>query len=145
MNRILVGVDTSDESVRALQQAVEQARAHNAALEVLYVFAPPEQMSAFPVPPPAPADIEQRRQEYTDRLGAWLDNLDVDLSGLDVTWSVIADRRPSRALVERSAHADLVVVAARGRGGFKGLKLGGVTEQVTRHAKAPVLVVRHNA
>jgi nucleotide-binding universal stress UspA family protein len=56
----------------------------------------------------------------------------------------VVDRRPSRAIVERSRHADLVVVGSRGRGGFAGLKLGSVSEQVTRHAKAPVLVIRES-
>jgi nucleotide-binding universal stress UspA family protein len=146
MKRIMVGVDTSDASIDALRRAVEEARLRQVPLEVVYVFSPPEQVTAFPVPPSkgkdVPVDVEQRRQEFTDRLGEWLDELDVDLSDIEVHWSVIADRRPSRALVERSAEADLVVVGSRGRGGFAGLKLGSVSEQVTRHAKAPVLVIR---
>lgn len=146
MKRILVGVDTSPASVDALKRAAEEARLRDASLEVVYAFAPPEQITAFPVPPSkgrdVPMDIERTRREYSDRLGAWLDELEVDLGDIEVEWSVIADRRPSRALVERSGGADLVVVGSRGRGGFKGLKLGSVSEQVTRHAKAPVLVVR---
>ena len=148
MNRILVGVDTSDASIEALKRAAEEARMREATLEVVYVFQPPEQVTAFPVPPEKGKDerkdLEKVRAEYTEKLGKWLDDVAVELDDLDVEWSVLADRRPSRALVERSREADLVVVGSRGRGGFRGLKLGSVSEQVTRHAKAPVLVIRES-
>ena len=148
MKRILVGVDASPPSVEALRRAVEEARARDAKLEVVYVFAPPEQVTAWPVPPDMgedQPDVEGERKKAEERLGKWLEEIDVDLSGIDVDWTVIADRRPSRALVERSADADLIVVGSRGRGGFAGLRLGSVSEQVTRHAHCPVLVVRTKA
>lgn len=148
MHRILVGVDTSDASILALKRAAEEARLRNAVLEVVYVFSPPEQVTAFPVPPEKGKDtrkeIEEVRASFADKLGAWLDEVDVDLDGIQVEWSVLADRKPSRALVERSKAADMVVVGHRGHGGFRGLRLGSVSEQVTRHAKAPVLVIRES-
>ena len=51
------------------------------------------------------------------------------------------DGPPAKALVERSASADLVVVGARGQGGFEGLRLGSVADQVRRHASCTVVVV----
>lgn len=145
MARILVGVDASTHSVEALRRASEEARWRDGHLEVVYAFAPREQMAAFPVPPQrgtdkTSADDDLRRAN--DRLGAWLEQLDVDLSALEVTWHVVPDRKPARALVERSADADLVVVGYRGHGGFRGLRLGSTSEQVVRHALCPVLVVR---
>ncbi|MFC7760032.1 universal stress protein [Catellatospora bangladeshensis] len=49
---------------------------------------------------------------------------------------------PGRVLVELSATAQLVVVGSRGRGGFSGMLLGSVSQQILYHASCPVLVVR---
>ena len=145
MNRILVGTDASKASVEALRRAAEEARMRGATLEVVHAFDPPEQSTAFPVPPERgkdKANVEKAREQANARLGEWLNGLDVDLSDIKVEWSVVADKRPSRAMIERSNDADLVVVGSRGRGGFAGLRMGSVSEQVARHARAPVLVVR---
>ncbi len=145
MNRILVGVDASPASVEALRRAADEARLHGATLEVLYAFEPPENVAAFPVLPERgkdKVDLAKAESEANERVGKWLSDVDVKLDDVDVEWTVVPDQRPTRALVERSKDADLVVVGSRGRGGFRGLRLGSTSEQVTRHAHCPVLVSR---
>ena len=51
---------------------------------------------------------------------------------------------PWRALVTVSEGADLLVVGARGSGGFLGLRLGSVSEKCLQHATCPVAVIHTN-
>jgi nucleotide-binding universal stress UspA family protein len=72
----------------------------------------------------------------------------VAAAGLDpavrVTCHVI-HKAPAEGLMNAAAGAHLLVVGARGRGGFRGLLLGSVSDQLVHHAPCPVTVVRTGA
>jgi nucleotide-binding universal stress UspA family protein len=58
-----------------------------------------------------------------------------------LTWYVM-DGHPVGVLIGRTTDVDLLVVGARGEGGFTGLLTGSVSEQCVRHAACSVVVVR---
>jgi nucleotide-binding universal stress UspA family protein len=57
----------------------------------------------------------------------------------------VVHRPPAKGLMETAKGADLLVVGARGRGGFAGLVLGSTSDQLVHHAPCPVTVVREGA
>lgn len=50
--------------------------------------------------------------------------------------------RPVDSLIAASEGASMLVVGSRGRGGFRGLLLGSVSQQLTQHASCPLVIVR---
>jgi nucleotide-binding universal stress UspA family protein len=86
----------------------------------------------------------------TDYEKAVLDELTahVKAAGLDPSVRVtchVVHKPPVQALMMAAEGADLLIVGARGRGGFRGLLLGSVSDQLVHHAPCPVTVVRSGA
>jgi len=50
--------------------------------------------------------------------------------------------RAADTLIAESDNAAMLVVGSRGRGGFRGLLLGSVSQQITHHGSCPVVIVR---
>lgn len=138
---ILVGDDGSRVSGAAVLWAAQDAVRRGTGLHVLQAWS----MTSAPRPaswtpgyaPPfldwEAAVIEELRRRCTDLLA--------DIAGSAFQVHAV-HAGAARALIEASRGADLVVVGTRGRGGFAGLVLGSVAEQVVRHAHCAVTVVR---
>ncbi len=134
-HQIVVGVDGSDESNRALEWAANEAHRTGAELEIVgsdiyagasgFVFAP-----AVGVPDGA-KQIVFDAVEHAARVAPEV-----------VTRGVTSGDPPAAALVAASAHADLAVVGSRGLGAFRGLLLGSVSQHLANHASCSVVVVR---
>lgn len=127
---VVVGVDGSQEAQLALTWAAEEAKLRGARLRVVHVWSYLAQSGeAFD---PAYGDNDARRllQESVAGLG---DEVDVELAP-------VCDL-PARGLLDSAQDADLLVVGARGMGGFRGLLLGSVSQQVAQHSLCPVVIV----
>ena len=136
MRTIVVGTDGSEHATVAMRWAADEAEIHGAALEVMLVWSFLDQYHAD--------RTDTFYSGYTEESarGA-LDSWVREAFGAEapVTQRVVNDL-PARALLEASDAADLLVLGARGRGGFEGLLFGSVSERVAQLATRPVAVVR---
>lgn len=139
MSRIVVGIDASEHSVRALRWALNQARLQGAELELVQVFQAPD-TGALPGFRPSVNDDEVRESLAQILEDALEQASDGDTHGVEVRRTIAAGN-PAAVLCDIAEDADLVVVGARGMGGFKGLVVGSVSQQVVGHAPCPVVVV----
>jgi nucleotide-binding universal stress UspA family protein len=137
---ILVGVDGSPSSRKALTWAAAEAADHGADLVVVNVWEhtllPPAgsvSVSEHYVPDPSQRTAEDLVADIKEVLG---DEPPVRVEPR------VKQGNPSRVLIEESAGADLLVVGTRGHGGFRGLVLGSVSQHVAAYAECPVTVVR---
>ncbi|MDI9833112.1 universal stress protein [Streptomyces sp. KAU_LT] len=140
---VLLGVDGSPAARGAVEFAFSEASRHGTDLIALHVWSNrTERAYASPADPPFVTYDEGRLHDEEERV------LAEALGGLgDLYPDVRVERRLVRGrvrhtLIEAGADAGLLVVGARGRGGFAGLLLGSVSQAVLHHAPCPVAVVR---
>jgi nucleotide-binding universal stress UspA family protein len=120
VRRIVVAVDGSPNSRRALRRAADEATAHGASLEVVLAWGLLDQVTATQFDPNygearARADLEQivAAELGENRPTSTALRIENDL--------------PARAILAAAQGAWMVVVGSRGLGGFKGLLLGSRT------------------
>jgi nucleotide-binding universal stress UspA family protein len=136
---VVVGVDGSTSSLRAVDFAFDEAARRAARLVAVHSWwievvegmvvttpgSPQWQLAAERMHAEAAESLAGHRQRYPE---------------VDVEVRMVNDR-PVDALVSASQDADLLVVGSRGRGGFAGLLLGSVTRGAMTRASCPVAVV----
>ena len=131
---IVVGVDGSPSSQRAVRWASQQARLTGATLRAVSSWRWPNYITIVPPGVDLAGDTRRTLDEV----------LEVALAGsedLSVTRHVI-EGPPGPALLTQAQDASLLVVGAQGRAAFPGMLLGSVAEYCVRHGSCPVVVVR---
>jgi nucleotide-binding universal stress UspA family protein len=143
IKQILVPIDFSDCSRKALQYAIPLAKEHKAAITLAYIIPNIDagfgEYGAF--------DAAAITKEMRDNADRELARFVVDeVRGVVAADTIVRVGSPSAEIVNlaKSMLADIIVISTHGRGGLKHVLLGSVAERVVRHAPCPVLVVREH-
>lgn len=140
-DRVVVGIDGSPDSVRALAFAFDYASRAGLRLEAVHSWDVPPIGAITGVPSPEPPEMvrtiaNNEARAALEQLAGFGDRYpDVAVEHKIVRGS------PVKTLVTESQGAALVVVGSRGRGGFAGLVLGSVSHGVLHHATCNVAIV----
>jgi nucleotide-binding universal stress UspA family protein len=138
---IVVGVDASDQSLRALTWAVEQSIAEHRTLSLVHALhvVPQSFMDAAIVyQQDAETRLRAEGQQVLDDAVAEVERIAPDVE-VD---QVLRITDPRAVLLELSRDAAMVVLGSRGRGQLRTLLLGSVGTALVRHAHCPVVVHR---
>ena len=162
MTLILVGVDGSPHSMRALRRGIEEAALRNGEVKAVYVIPPARRslldgMASMPTGITTPLGVEEistddpahhppsRDEVAIDEAGLQLKQIVAEVvsqtEGPEPTMVVIADEHPAEALIHESSNADLLVIGTRGFGGFRGMLLGSVAHQCIQNSRCPLLIL----
>ncbi len=136
---VVVGVDGSPGSDRAVEWAASEAELRHRPLLMVMAFHWP--IGTYPVEPQAVlsdmSDIMERGRGALALQVAAVREAHPEL----VVSGEFHEGSAAGILVDRSRHAAATVLGQRGRGGFTGLLLGSVSAQVSAHASGPVVVI----
>jgi nucleotide-binding universal stress UspA family protein len=141
---LLIAVDGSDLSDKALGQGVGLAKALGARVTIVHVSLPWSSIAVGEIAVMFPP------QEYEANMAAAATQLlermkkAADAGGITAAVEHVSDAHPDRAILATAEKygCDLLVMGSHGRRGIAGLLLGSVTAKTLTHSKIPVLVYR---
>ena len=134
--RVVVGVDESENAMRAADWAAREAAARGAPLVLLHAINTPDV-----IVPEQSALVSRVREEGRALLRHISERLRAGFPDLHLT-AEVSDLTPAHALTELSENAALVVTGTRGHGGFAGMMVGSTSRKLAVHANCPLVVVR---
>ena len=142
MAGIIVGVDGSDHSRRALDWAMREAVKHHLPLTVMSIHPPAARpatsiywgVHSYPENSFDPELARAAVQQFVDKVAGEIGQ------SPEITVSV-GTGDVAEELVNASHDADMLVVGSRGGGGFARLLMGSLSSQVVHHASCPVVVI----
>ncbi|MEU7768814.1 universal stress protein [Nocardia sp. NPDC049190] len=129
---IVVGVDGTEVSEPAIESALVEASMRGVRLLALHAWTGVE-LPAAPGGEVAPA----KQIVLAESLAGWQERF----PDVEIQREVVTDR-PEHYLLERSAHAQLLVVGCRGRGGFASLLWGSTSQALLISVGCPIMIVR---
>lgn len=137
---VAVGIDDSPTARYALEVAFQEASLRGVPLVVFHAWQdlPVTGYGVWAPPPGVTDELRAAAEELVaEALQGWPEKYpDVEVH------TRVEHNHPVTAVVEESAHAQLVVLGAHGRGHFAGMDFGSVPSAAVREAACPVMVVR---
>lgn len=142
IEQILVPVDFSGHSRKALSYAKEIAAAYDARLRLLHVVEKPLSPFFYAAEAPALFELSPKVEKKSSQA---LENLFREAGGPEVSADfVVMEGRAARDIIRdaKESEADLIVIATHGLTGIELFFMGSVTEKVVRRSPCPVLTVK---
>jgi nucleotide-binding universal stress UspA family protein len=135
--KILVGIDNSENSLRAIDWAAAEAKTHNGslilfhAIDLSYIY-----YSGYVAPQTLFDEMEAISKELIKKAIERAKSIsEIECEG------IIKRASAAKTLIELSKEADLMVIGARGESGLLEHLVGSVTRRVVAHSSCPVVVV----
>lgn len=141
MDTIVVGVDGSLGSIEAIRWAVAEADLRKAKLRAVAAWEFPFTSAGFG-DSIAMMPVEQLEADAKHMLEEALSTAIKEPTVLAKVDRAVLSGHATSVLRTESKDATMIVVGARGHGGFIGMLLGSTSDQLVKHANCPVVVVR---
>ena len=144
---ILVPIDGSDHSLKALDYALECAHRFSSNIHILIVYSLTaetfhliQRVLPNPMAESYRSDVKERNEQILSDAVQHAQTIQPDLK---ITKSIVQGR-PADKIVEivSTRNIDLIIMGSRGIGGIKGMLLGSVADRVADHAPCPVMIVK---
>lgn len=139
MSKIVVGDDSSVQSMAAVREALVLGRAMQLPVVVVHAFSMKEALGDKQATG-AVDPIDKIEARFTERMTAHLEALMGEFAEVEIILRA-EQGNPATVLLEEGEDARFIVVGSRGLGGLSRL-LGSVSEKVVGHAETTVVVVR---
>lgn len=134
IKKILVGVDGSENSLRAAEMAADLAKRYGAQVSLIFVIGGTDYT------------MLEGKEVWTDQVSRIGDVELKKAEGMMVSAGVRYTRdldfgHPVKKLLERAKEHDMVVLGAHGKGAMKGLFMGSVSGRVSQDCPVPIMIV----
>ena len=147
-SKIVVGIDGSEESMKAAEYAISIAKLYNAELNAItvltsdigYIYSSPGVESP-------PLTVKEIILLAGDEAKKWFDEIKekANKKGIQLkTESIVAKKSLLNTILEyvEEHNINLVVVGTRGRSGIKKMLLGSIASGLVTYSPCPVLVIK---
>jgi nucleotide-binding universal stress UspA family protein len=142
---VVVGVDGSEESLLAAEWAAMEAKRHGLPLRIVSAPAMAPQLPAYQAYQASAATVADALRGASERaLGTAVARVREMIPSLEITTGLLSGP-PAVAVAGSGLDAAMLVVGARGAGGFAAMILGSVSRYAAAHATCPVIVVRQES